>query len=215
MADFLVGIKASRVEEKMEKNVALATFKWRYLAPVIFVVTLSGSCANLVQVKVDVVDQRTALENQVLGSYADIEGDQMQLASVRSIDSDGVLKEAPKIPEKKKMAIRAMQRSLFNRDDVDQAKSEGMIGEGKDGYLYFFEPDTAPADPRKRAFVKNLVAEENEDRNTLYTRIAEVNRAFEENDIEKVATIMAGLNRDAAPKGELIQTDSGVWIVKK
>ena len=176
---------------------------------------LSSSCANLVQVKVDVVDQRTALENQVLGSYESVEGDRMLLASVRSINKNGELVPVPPIPEGKKRAIRAMQRSLFNRDDIDQLKMAGGAGEGKDGYLRYFEIPETLNDAKKVAFAKNLISEENEDRRTLYMRIVEINSQFKDGEIERVATIMAGLNRDSAQKGEMIETDSGRWIVKK
>ena len=173
------------------------------------------SCANLVQVKVDVVDQRTALENQVLGSYESVDGDRMLLASVRSVNANGELVPTQPIPEGKKRAIYAMQRSLFNRDDIDQLKAIGGVGEGKDGYLRYFETPEISSDPKKVAFAKNLVSEENEDRKTLYQRIVEINKEFKDGDINKVATIMAGLNRDSAKKGEMIETDSGKWVMKK
>jgi uncharacterized protein YdbL (DUF1318 family) len=181
-------------------------------------VTVAG-CANLVQVKVDVVDQRTALENQVLGSYEELTGDVVLLASVRSVESDGTLKAAPPLPEGKRAAIRATQRSLYNQDDIIVAKSEKLIGEAQDGYLRYFPENANQTPEKRRAFVQSLVAEENADRKVIYGRIAAINESFDPASPEtaqvEVAAIMAGLNRDGAKPGELIETDEGRWIEKK
>lgn len=175
---------------------------------------LSTSCANMVQVKIDVVDQRTALENQAIGTYQEMKGDLLLLASVRSIDASGRLVPVPPIPVGKREAIRAMQRSEFNRDDIERLKSQGVFGEGKDAYLAFVTSKESVADPKTAGFAVNLLAEENADRKTTYARIAELNENFREGDISKVEAVMAGLNRDTAKDGEWIQQDSGDWVRK-
>jgi len=173
-----------------------------------------ASCSNLVEVKVDIVDQRTALENQVLGSYEDIGGDLLLMASVRSIDKDGKLVQAPSIPDAKKKALRAMQRSRFNQDDIERLKASGALGEANNGYLCFFKTGEMSADQRSEEFAKNVMGEENEDRKVIYGRIVEINENFKEGDLAKVEKIMAGLNRDSAKDGELIQLDNGEWTRK-
>ena len=46
-----------------------------------------ASCAEkIVGVNVTIVDQKTALENQILGSYEELGNDLLLLASVRSVD---------------------------------------------------------------------------------------------------------------------------------
>ncbi len=175
---------------------------------------LSASCANMVQVKIDVVDQRTALENQALGTYQEMKGDLLLLASVRSIDATGKLVPVPPLPSAKREAIRAMQRSEFNRDDIELLKSQGVFGEGADGYLAFVKAPEGGADSKTAGFAVNLLAEENADRKMIYTRIAELNENFREGDVSRVETVMAGLNRDAAKEGEWIQRDSGDWTRK-
>lgn len=186
----------------------------RFLPLLMAPLALAASCANLVQVKVDVVDQRTALENQVLGGYRDIEGDLALMASVRSIDSEGRLKPAPPVPEGKRAAIRAMQRSRFNQDDIERLKAAGAIGERGDGYLEFFEISTFEKDKELEKLARRMVAEENQDRRTLYERIAATGEGFEKGDAPKVGVIMAGLHRDAAGEGELVQKTSGAWVKK-
>jgi uncharacterized protein YdbL (DUF1318 family) len=168
----------------------------------------------MVQVKIDVVDQRTALENQAIGTYQEMKGDLLLLASVRSIDAGGRLVPVPPIPAGKREAIRAMQRSEFNRDDVERLKSQGLFGEGKDGYLAFVKAQESVADPKTAGFAANLLAEENADRKTTYARIAELNENFRDGDVSKVEAVMAGLNRDTAKEGEWIQQESGDWVRK-
>jgi len=182
-----------------------------YAVPLLF---LSVSCANMVQVKIDVIDQRTALENQAIGTYQEMKGDLLLLASVRSIDAAGRLVPVPPIPAGKREAIRAMQRSEFNRDDIERFKSQGVFGEGKDGYLAFVKAPESVADPKTAGFAVNLLAEENADRKTTYARIAELNENFREGDISRVETVMAGLNRDTAKDGEWTQQDGGDWVRK-
>jgi len=53
-------------------------------------------------VGVTVVDERTALENQVLGTYEELNQEVLLVASVRYIDPKGKLKPTPKIPPGKK-----------------------------------------------------------------------------------------------------------------
>ncbi|VAX22950.1 hypothetical protein MNBD_NITROSPINAE02-1941 [hydrothermal vent metagenome] len=186
----------------------------RKLGIALILLTVS-SCSNILQVKIDVVDQRTALENQVLGSYQEIGEEVYMLASVRSIDENGLLVPAPKISAGRRKALAAMQRSLFNKDDIEMYKAKGALGEGRDGYLKYFPREKMESDPAKKEFLINLAREENEDRKILYTRIVETNENFRDGDLPKVESIMAGLNRDSARKGELIEQDSGKWITKK
>lgn len=185
-----------------------------FKALLIIAVAGTASCANLVQVKIDVVDQRTALENQVLGTYQEIGGDLKLLASVRSIDPEGRLTPLPPIPDKRREAIRAMQRSEFNRDDIERLKSVGIFGEGRNGYLFMFQTDETKSDPKLAEFAKSMMEQENEDRKVLYKRIVEINENFKEGDLARVEKIMAGVNRDSAKPGEMVQADTGEWAAK-
>ncbi|VAX14904.1 hypothetical protein MNBD_NITROSPINAE01-559 [hydrothermal vent metagenome] len=168
----------------------------------------------MVQVKIDVVDQRTALENQVLGSYEELSSGTLLLASVRSIDSEGRLKPTPPMPDGKRVAVRAMLRSQYNNDDIAKFKAENVFGETNKGYLAFFETEKIKADAKTARLAKEIMQEENEDRETIYTRILKTSEALGEGDMPQVEAIMAGLNRDTAKPGELIQADSGEWSKK-
>ena len=176
--------------------------------------TLQACSGKLADVNVTVVDQKTALENQVLGSYEELDQDVLLLASVRSVDENGKLKTVREVPPGKMKAIRAKQRQEFNHDDIVRFKQEGAAGEGRDGYLHFFETEKTRSDPKYKTFVQTLIAEENEDRRTIYERIVATNPAFSEGDLPKVAAISASLNINNARKGEKIQAEDGTWTVK-
>lgn len=174
-----------------------------------------AACGKLVDVDVTVIDQKTALENQILGSYEELGNDMLLLASVRSVDEEGKLKTVAEIPPGKKEAIRAMQRQEFNRDDIQMFKQTGVAGEGNDGALIFFDNEKTLKDPKFKSFAQAIIKEENEDRLKILKRTIATNEAFAEGDLPKVRKIFASLNRDSAQPGEKIQQENGKWTVKK
>jgi len=163
-------------------------------------------------VGVTVVDERTALENQVLGTYQELNQQVMLVASVRYIDPKGKLQQTQELPQGKKDVVRALQRVSFNKDDLNRYKSLGIIGENNEGGITLLEPEKVQ--PGDRAFVENLVKEENEDRLAIMSRIVETNETLSPTDLPRVHKMFAALNRDKALKGERIQLDNGTWIQK-
>ena len=164
-------------------------------------------------VGITVVDERTALENQVLGTYQELNQQVMLLASVRYIDPKGKLKQTQELPPGKKNVVHALQRVSFNKDDLNRYKSLGMIGENNEGGITLLEPKKV--EPSDRAFVDSLIKEENEDRLVIMSRIIETNETLSAADAPRVHKMFAALNRDKALKGERIQQDSGKWIQKE
>ncbi len=163
-------------------------------------------------VGVTVVDERTALENQVLGTYQELNQQVMLVASVRYIDPKGKLKQTQELPPGKKDVVRALQRVSFNKDDLNRYKSLGIIGENNEGGVTLLEPEKVQ--PDDRAFVENLMKEENEDRLEIMSRIIETNETLTPSELPRVHKMFAALNRDKALKGERIQLDNGTWTQK-
>lgn len=184
---------------------------WSVLVAIFWLV----SCGKLVGVDVTVVDQKTALENQILGSYEELGNEMLLLASVRSVDEEGKLKTVAEIPPGKKKAIRALQRQEFNRDDIQGFKETGLAGEGNTGLLVFFENQKTKQDAQFKTFTQTIIQEENEDRLAILKRTIATNEAFSDGDLPKVQKIFASLNRDSARLGEKIQQENGEWTVKK
>lgn len=175
---------------------------------------LAGCAEKLVDVNVTIVDQKTALENQILGSYEELGNEVLLLASVRSVDEEGKLKPVIEVPKGKRKALKAMQRQEFNRDDIQEFKSTLCAGEGNDGLLKYFENERTLKDADYKKFVIAILKEENADRLTILQRIVATNEVFSEKDLPKVQNISASLNRDNALAGEKIQSDDGSWTIK-
>ena len=175
-------------------------------------VSLLAGCGGPL-VGVTVVDERTALENQVLGTYQELNQEVLLVASVRYIDPKGKLQPTPEIPQGKKKVIRAIQRASFNKDDIDQFKRQGILGENNVGGLTLLAADKVEAD--KKAFVDNLVQEENADRTIIMQRVIETNEKLSEKDLPRVQKMFAALNRDKARVNDMIQLDGGEWVKKE
>jgi len=184
--------------------------RYRIIA-IIFLVLLTGCSGPLVGVTV--IDERTSLENQVLGTYQELNQQVMLLASVRYIDPKGKLKQTQELPPGKKNVVRALQRVSFNKDDLNRYKSLGIIGENNKGGITLLESEKVELSGR--AFVDNLIKEENEDRLIIMSRIIETNETLSSTDVPRVQKMFASLNRDKALKGERIQLDSGKWVQKE
>ncbi len=178
-------------------------------------ISLFSACGKLVDVNVTVIDQKTALENQILGSYEELGNEMVLLASVRSVDENGKLKPVVKTPPAKLKAIKAMQRMEFNRDDIQRFKEMGIVGEKNDGFLNFFETEKTQKDQQLKVFAQTIINEENEDRETILNRVIATNIRFSPKDLPKVKKVYANLNRDNALTGEKIQMEDGTWTLKK
>ena len=172
---------------------------------------LEGCGGKLVDVNVTIVDQKTVLENQILGSYEELGNDVLLLASLRSVDEEGKLKPATEIPKGKLRALRAMQRQEFNRDDIQGFKQTLCAGEGNDGYLKFFDNERTKTDAQFKEFAEAIIAEENEDRLIILKRIVATNENFTEQGLPKIQKVSASLTRDNAKPGEKTQLENGQW----
>jgi hypothetical protein len=115
---------------------------------------------------------KTALENQILGSYEELGNDVLLLASVWSIGEEVKLKPAIEIPKGKLNALRVMQREEFNQDDIQDFKNPQVAGEGNDGLLKFFETERTKTDAGFKEFSSAIIAEKNENR--IVTKISPV-----------------------------------------
>ena len=186
--------------------------KVRWYGAVSFSLLLTAGCEGPL-VGVTVVDERTALENQVLGTYQELNQEVLLVASVRYIDPKGKLRKSPEIPSGKKQVIRALQRSSFNKDDIDRFKQQGVLGENNEGGLTLLALEQVA--PEQVPFVNNLVAEENSDRAVVMARVIETNEKLSDKDLPRVRKMFAALNRDKAPVGYMIQFDDGTWAKKE
>ena len=191
--------------------------KLQRFLPFAGIVLLSSGCfgrlSGLVDVNVQVVDEKTLLERQILGAYENLEKDLVMVASVRSVDTEGRLAPLPDFPPGQRKALEALRVREFYRDDVDALKRDGVIGEGKEGYLAVL-PSAPKIDSKRTALLDNVLKQENAARRWLVERIVETNETLSPADRPKVEKVFAQMNRDAAKDGEWVQAEDGAWSKK-
>lgn len=187
------------------------------LAAVVF------SACTLAKVDVEVVSERTSLENQVLGAYNALDTDMLLVASVRGVDPEGNLRKAPPRSQEHKDAVAAMQLLSFHADDVQSFKTLGWVGENNAGLLTPFAVDPSQATGELTAFAERfskpefeaVVSQVNAARETVMRRVIDMNDTLTEDNLPEVRRVFARLNAESALPGEKIQQEDGAWIVKQ
>ncbi len=175
---------------------------------------LSGCGGPFLGVNIFVVGERTSLEKQVLGNYRALNTDFEAFGSVRGVDPSGQVKQPPPISDSKKAALLAMQNRAYNRDDVLGLLNRSIAGENNQGLLTIFDEALAQASAQDQAFYKQVVSEENADRETLMRRLLETTPGLRPEDEPRVRAVFASLNRDSAPGGARVQMEDGTWTTK-
>ncbi|RME49419.1 MAG: DUF1318 domain-containing protein [Deltaproteobacteria bacterium] len=173
-----------------------------------------AACAELPQINVKVIDQKTALENQVLGSFEELGEDLALIESVRSVDAEGEVHEPETISESKARALLAMQNRLYNADDLDRFRALGCVGERNDGLPEILPCKAAQEDAALGRLLQEIVAEETRDRKIIMARIIEMNENLTKEDLPQVERIFAAQEIEKLKAGEFYQDERGRWVKK-
>lgn len=175
---------------------------------------------TLAKVDVNVVGERTSLENQVLGSYNSLNEDLLLVASVRGVSPTGKIENPPRRSPEQQDATRALQTLAFHADDLESFKRLGWAGENREGLVTAFPrtpPKTVPADLQSfvtlysDAEFKQVIEEVNESREVLMRRVIQTNENFTEKDLPAIRKVFAGINRKNSPPGTRVQAEDGSW----
>jgi uncharacterized protein YdbL (DUF1318 family) len=160
--------------------------------------------------EVQVTGEKTALEKEVLGTYERLEEDTWMIASSRSArkTENGV------ISIQKEKVLEAMQRQKFNKDDVDEFKRQGYLGENNQGLLELRSVESLQNNPESLKLVKDIMAEENEDRITIRNRVIELKSSLQEQSREEILAVFAKMYQSNSEKNVWIQKADGSWIQK-
>jgi len=161
--------------------------------------------------RIAVVDERTALENQILGSYEELDRNLQLIASVRALGQENQAPQAGDFVKIRRQAIQARQTQQFNRDDVVELKKASCLGEGKDGLLAV-RPCPGPDDPKAKDRLASLLGAENRARSVLWRFIVATNPDLSDQDLPQVIETFARLQREAARAGEWVQGVDGTWL---
>jgi hypothetical protein len=185
----------------------------RAVSPFIYLTVLASLLGGCVSAKINVVDERTALENQILGSYEELDRDLQLLASVRAVDPSGETQPPPSFTQQRQQAIRARQTQQFNRDDMDELKQAGCIGEANDGTVATRPCDRA-SDQGVAARLERLIASENQARSVILQFAVTTSPDLTQKDLPQIVAAYARMQREKAKASEWIQDPSGKWIRK-
>lgn len=160
--------------------------------------------------------QRTSLENQILGSYRELDDDLVLVSSVRALDSSGQKKEI-NVSDLQQQALRAKQNQDFNRDDIDELKQLEILGEKANGEIVILPKDVGRSNDANRDQVRLaevLVAEENHDRNIVWLRIIQMNENLNQGDLPQVRETFAKQLYTQSSGNTWFQDAKGTWARK-
>ncbi len=162
--------------------------------------------------EIKMTGEKQALEKQILGTYEEIQEEVWMVASVRS-SSPG---EKVQMTDEKRKVLEAIQNRSFNKDDIDEFKTKGLVGENNQGYLEILEKSKSAiaADQKLKKLVEDVIKEDNQDRDVIMSRLISVNESLKAEDMGEVRRIFSKMNRDSAKAGEWIQLENGKWTQK-
>ncbi|MCX6116933.1 MAG: DUF1318 domain-containing protein [Proteobacteria bacterium] len=161
--------------------------------------------------------QKTALENQVMGSYKELDDEVLLLASVRGVSKDGKVTESKKISDAAKEAQTAKQNQDFNRDDIDELKEKQILGEALSGDLVVLPKGIGLVDTATEAdlrFAEAICLEENRDRASIVKRIISSNENLNQKDLAETKRIYRKNVLEKSPEGTWFQDDNSQWTKK-
>ncbi|HIJ36724.1 MAG TPA: DUF1318 domain-containing protein [Deltaproteobacteria bacterium] len=184
------------------------------------VLFLSG--CTLADVKVNVVSERTTLENQVLGSYNALSDEVLLVASVRGVEPSGTVKTAPRRSREYQNTVEAIETIAFHADDVELFKRLGWVGEDNQGFLISFSMDKGnvpaewknSADRFKEEEFSAIVKDVNGARKVVMQRVIDTNENLTKEDLPEIRKVFGKLNRENALPGDKIQNEDGSWTIK-
>ncbi len=192
-----------------------------YAFPVIAAaVLLQASGCTLAKVDVNVVSERTSLENQVLGTYNSLSEDMLLVASVRGVSPTGKVEVPPRHTPEQADATRAMETIAFHVDDIETFKRFGWVGENQEGLLTPFAretPKVASAELKSfaatysEAEFQQVVKEVNQAREILMMRVVQTNENFTIKDLPAIRKVFAKINRQNSAPGSRVQDADGRW----
>lgn len=160
--------------------------------------------------EVNITGEKTALENQVIGTYQQIEEDVWTVTSVRSANTTG----QSSMSTEKKRVLEAVQGRKFNKDDIDEFLGMGVVGENNRGMIEIRDQEKLNKDAELNNRLIKIVESENNYRKIIMDRIILLNEQAANAGEENVARIFSKMNQDNAAPGAWVQIDSGQWIKK-
>jgi uncharacterized protein YdbL (DUF1318 family) len=135
-------------------------------APLLPLFLLILACAQ-VEFNLELVDTKTMMENQVLGSYEELGEDIWMVSGVRGLPEEDLpsLEELAEEDPQRAAALLAYADSLFLDEELRRLKEQALLGETAEGYLA--ATPLLEDDP----YLVELIERENANRRRIYERL--------------------------------------------
>jgi len=170
---------------------------------IVLLVAVASAAACGIKTNQVTIGQKTSLEKQLMGEVEPLTEEEMLVSSVRA--PGGV--QAGSQDDLQTRAIAARRRQLFNRDDVDELKASGCLGEARKAVLVKRTcTDGESADLRDQ-----LLVQENADRRAIIDWALAADPILTATDRPQVVDIYGRLLRERARPGDWLQDDGGSW----
>lgn len=156
---------------------------------------------------IKITGEKTALENQVMGEYAKIKEDAWMIASERG---SGDIK----ITADRKDVVEAVRDREFLKDDINELKMKGFIGENQKGLVEAVDKDGL--DKSEKIFKDNAYAvidKENNARSLIMQRIIETDAKFNSAP-DEVYESFFNMNITESPDKTFYRNKKGEWVRK-
>lgn len=173
---------------------------------IIFLTISITSCTVKIP-DIKITGEKTALENQVLGEYSKIKEDAWMVASERG---DGQIK----ITADRKEVVEAVRDREFLKDDINELKMKGYLGEVTNGLLEIVDPEEiSDLDKKEKNLVKLLLDKENNSRKLIMQRIIETDAKFKSSPNEVYQAFFV-MNLEDSPKKTFYKNKKDKWVKK-
>ncbi len=174
---------------------------------VICIAALGAANSACITTNIINIGQKTSLEKQLMGEEEPLTEEQILVSSVRA-RGDGV--QAGSADDLQSRALSARRRQLFNRDDVDELKAAGCLGEGLEAKLSR-RPCDAAAEPERAHLAERITKEENDDRQAIIDWAIGVDPVLTPADRPQIEAIYHRLVVERARSGDWVQAADGRW----
>jgi uncharacterized protein YdbL (DUF1318 family) len=179
--------------------------------PIVLFLTAASAC-SIKAPEVRLTGEKTSLEKEILGTYHQMREDTWMVASTR--DAVETTRPAASMSPEKKRSLDALREQEFNKDDVEEFKQKGFIGETNEGRLWVRPSDELSRISETARLVGEVVQEENADRQIIIERVVELNDALKRAVPKDVFAVFAKMYQENSPAGSWIQKSDGSWIKK-
>ena len=177
----------------------------KLILSILLIFMLSSCTVKIPDIKI--TGEKTALENQVMGEYAKVKEDAWMIASERGAGEI-------RITADRKDVVEAVRDREFYKDDVNEMKLKGILGENQQGMIELIDAEKLDKlDQVFRNTVMLVLEKENKARALIMQRIIETDVKFNSNP-EVVYESFFNMNLSESPDGTYYRNNKGDWSKK-